>query len=422
MTDIRDILDIEKAPTEALKDSILGTSDKFKTKKNASASSSRLPKRPEGMPREVYALLCVDRKDVPPLLPTDTGIGYKHEKAKLGMRKVRPWKWTPFTNPARRDNAVFYHWRRAADECKEYPFAQFNKQVDIPKYTDTEYTQHLKSDDWTKEETDHLFDLCLRFDRRFIVVHDRFDHEKYKKRDVEDLKERFYSVSNILKKIRHNENVPFHEPKAFDAEHERRRKEQLNRLFSRTPEQIEEEQMLTQELRKIDARKKEREKKTQDLQKLITGNDSPVEPRKQERRTAQRKRFQSQVKVRSDANVNEVIGIKFPDHKSSGANTRTSRMRLPANVGQKKTKIIEAKLKELNLELNPIPTEEVCILFNELRNDIIVLNEIKNALSTCMFEIQSFKHQYEAYKPEQTLVIPEIILKLDDDYMETEKS
>lgn len=56
-------------------------------------------------------------------------------------------------------------------------------------------------------------------------------------------------------------------------------------------------------------------------------------------------------------------------------------------------------------ELNPIPTEEVCILFNELRNDIIVLNEIKNALSTCMFEIQSFKHQYEAYKPEQVSTV-----------------
>lgn len=38
--------------------------------------------------------------------------------------------------------------------------------------------------------------------------------------------------------IRHNESIPFHEPKAFDAEHERRRKEQLNRLFSRTPEQV----------------------------------------------------------------------------------------------------------------------------------------------------------------------------------------
>lgn len=43
------------------------------------------------------------------------------------MRKVRKWVWAPFTNPARKDHAVFYHWKRAADEAKEYPFAQFNK-------------------------------------------------------------------------------------------------------------------------------------------------------------------------------------------------------------------------------------------------------------------------------------------------------
>ena len=60
----------------------------------------------------------------------------------------------------------------------------------------------MKSEDWTKEETDHLFDLCQRFDRRFIIMHDRFDRQKFKERDVEDLKERFYSVSNILKKVR----------------------------------------------------------------------------------------------------------------------------------------------------------------------------------------------------------------------------
>lgn len=48
-------------------------------------------------------------------------------KAKLGMRKVRPWKWMPFSNPARTDAAVFHHWRRVADEGKEYPFAKFNK-------------------------------------------------------------------------------------------------------------------------------------------------------------------------------------------------------------------------------------------------------------------------------------------------------
>lgn len=52
-------------------------------------------------------------------------------KAKLGRRHVRPWKWVPFINPARTDGAKLYHWRRAADEGKEYPFARFNKVHDF---------------------------------------------------------------------------------------------------------------------------------------------------------------------------------------------------------------------------------------------------------------------------------------------------
>ena len=36
----------------------------------------------------------------------------------------------PFINPARTDGAKLYHWRRAADEGKEYPFARFNKVYD----------------------------------------------------------------------------------------------------------------------------------------------------------------------------------------------------------------------------------------------------------------------------------------------------
>lgn len=67
------------------------------------------------------------RRDAPPLLPSDTTQGYRTVKAKLGSKKVRPWKWMPFTNPARKDGAMFYHWRRAAEEGKDYPFARFNK-------------------------------------------------------------------------------------------------------------------------------------------------------------------------------------------------------------------------------------------------------------------------------------------------------
>lgn len=66
-------------------------------------------------------------RDSPPLASSDTCHGYKQMKAKLGRRHVRPWKWVPFINPARTDGAKLYHWRRAADEGKEYPFARFNK-------------------------------------------------------------------------------------------------------------------------------------------------------------------------------------------------------------------------------------------------------------------------------------------------------
>jgi hypothetical protein len=52
-------------------------------------------------------------------------------------------------NPARKDGAVFHHWRRVADEGKDYPFARFNKAVDTPTYSDLEYQQHLHDDNWT---------------------------------------------------------------------------------------------------------------------------------------------------------------------------------------------------------------------------------------------------------------------------------
>lgn len=80
------------------------------------------------------------------------------------MKKVRKWEWAPFSNPARSDGAVFHHWKRATDDAKEYPFAKFNKQLQIPTYTATDYNTHLRSNPhkWTKAQTDHLFDLAKR--------------------------------------------------------------------------------------------------------------------------------------------------------------------------------------------------------------------------------------------------------------------
>lgn len=74
---------------------------------------------------------------------------------------------------------------------------------------------------------------------------------------------------------------------AYDRLHETKRKEQLEKLLSRsvavhygrpmgrvcvrrTAEQVQEEEVLMAEFKKIEMRKKERERKQQDLQKLIS--------------------------------------------------------------------------------------------------------------------------------------------------------
>jgi len=85
-------------------------------------------------------------------------------------------------------------------------------------------------------------------------------------------------------------------------------------------------------------------------------------------------------------------------------------MKLPQSVGQKKLKAIEQMLTELGLELNPIPTEEICQHFNELRSDLVLLYELKLGLSTCEYELQALRHQYEALAPGKSLEIPASLL------------
>lgn len=71
----------------------------------------------------------------------------------------------------------------------------------IPTYSELEYNQYLKCEDWSQSETEHLMDLCQRFDLRFMVIHDRWDRAAFRDRSIEDLKERYYNISAILTKV-----------------------------------------------------------------------------------------------------------------------------------------------------------------------------------------------------------------------------
>ena len=47
----------------------------------------------------------------------------------------------------------------------DYAFSKYNKKVDMLMYNDEEYENLLQFDqEWSREETDHLFDLLARFD------------------------------------------------------------------------------------------------------------------------------------------------------------------------------------------------------------------------------------------------------------------
>lgn len=318
------------------------------------------------------------------------------------MKKVRKWKWTPFVNPARGDGVQFCHWQRASDEPKEYPFAKLNRQLTIPDYTLNEYNTHLRNNTkWNKVQTDHLFDLAKRFDTRFVLMTDRWDRDKFGLKTVEDLKERYYEVIGILQKLRGGASGD-KKIYVFDAEHERKRKEQLKKLFERTAPQIEEELQLQQEMRKIEARKKEREKKTQDLQKLISQADQQSElaaaatpqARKQEKKLNKKKVPVQQKLTKADVvSTMETANIRFGEgvNKGTGITMRSQKMKLPANFGQKRTKALEQMLAEFKVDPNPPAIEEICTAFNDLRSDMILLHEIRTALASSQYELETLK-------------------------------
>ncbi|XP_057614713.1 DNA methyltransferase 1-associated protein 1-like [Chionomys nivalis] len=71
-------------------------------------------------------------------------------------------------------------------------------------------------------------------------------------------------------------------------------------------------------------------------------------------------------------------------------------MKLPSSVGQKKIKALEQMLLELGVELSPTPTEELVHMFNELRSDLVLLYELKQACANCEYELQMLQHRHEA--------------------------
>ncbi|CAL5873809.1 uncharacterized protein PFLUO_LOCUS8092 [Penicillium psychrofluorescens] len=258
-------------------------------------------KRPEGITRELYALL---GERAPPIAINENK--YKGRPKWMNKLRVRPWRMTPFTNSARSDGLVLHHWQRKhestkppapgesqmeVDETKEegkeddqeaahlksqeqdYAFAKYNVQARLPRpYTDDEYNRHLKRDDWSREETDYLMELASEYDLRWVIIADRYDYQPpmdtepdasalvpaTQYRNMEQMKARYYQVAAHMLALEHPPSemseleFELHEKMLkFDPERERDRKQLAALQLDRTADEVREEAMLLEELKRI---------------------------------------------------------------------------------------------------------------------------------------------------------------------------
>lgn len=252
----------------------------------------------EGITRELYALL---GERAPPIAINENK--YKGRPKWMNKLRVRPWRMTPFTNNARSDGLVLSHWQRKhestrppvpegtenqmeVDENKEegrteapklqdqeYTFAKYNVKARLPRrYSDDEYNRLLRSDDWSREETDYLMDLVSEYDLRWVIIADRYDYQPRMDgepdanalvpakqiRTMEQMKARYYKVAAQMLAIEHPpaemSEVEFdlHEKMLkFDPEREKARKDLAALQLDRTADEVREEAMLLEELKRI---------------------------------------------------------------------------------------------------------------------------------------------------------------------------
>ncbi|KAJ2809076.1 swr complex subunit [Coemansia guatemalensis] len=222
-----------------------------------------------GMSRELTSLY-LENQSIPVVLEQFQA------KPKFGTKAER-WVWRAFKSSARDDGLALHHWAKANEEYTDYYYARFNAKTNPYQYTDEEYEKCIEPLDkgWSRTETDYLLHMCRQFDLRFIIIHDRYySHTDCpnsgieSNRTLEDLKDRYYAIGRALTQYRAGEDsrdpedVPLQTTNKladdlallrFDKDKELERKKYLEALFRRTKEEIEEEELLTAEARRIEA-------------------------------------------------------------------------------------------------------------------------------------------------------------------------
>ncbi|XP_010523905.1 PREDICTED: SWR1-complex protein 4 isoform X2 [Tarenaya hassleriana] len=391
-TDAKDILGLPKTPLSI-------------TQEKKPRPQKESHRKPDGISREVYALT----GGIPPLMPS---IDVSQLKRRPPADEKVVWRWLPFTNSARKDNLQLYHWVRVVNDVPptgDYSFAKYNKSVDIMKYTDEEYEKYLTDPVWTKEETDQLFDLCERFDLRFIVIADRFPLS----RTVEELKDRYYSVTRALLRVRAQSpaDVANHPliKEQYDITRDRDRKRALSVVLSQTRQQEKKDTEILAEAKRItEARLAAWSTEEPDVPVNATAG-----PEKADGVVVPGDSVSPSANVPPPTSGAAPSTLVMPDNASTIASLRMLRVYLrtyaleqmvqaaSSSVGLRTIKRVEQTLQDLGVNLKPkVPTKTVCDEHLELRKEILTLLNLQKQLQYKEAEGSSYREGSYAEMPE----------------------
>lgn len=366
------------------------------TQEKKSRPQKEPQRKPDGISREVYALT----GGLAPLMPS---IDVSQSKKRPPSDEKITWQWLPFTNSARKDNLQLYHWVRVVNGVPptgDYSFAKYNKSVDIVKYTDEEYEKYLTDPMWTKEETDQLFELCERFDLRFIVVADRFPSS----RSVEELKDRYYSVSRaiLIARAPSPGDVSGHPivKDPYNVSQEVERKRALSMVLSQTKHQERKDAEVLAEAKRIT--------ESQMASRAAEEPEMPVASHVGSESADRAVVVGDTVSPSSNIQLSSAAIVPstsiIADSASTLASLRMLRVYLrtyaleqmvqaaSSSAGLRTIKRVEQTLQDLGVNLKPkVPTKAVCAEHLELRKEILTLLNLQKQLQYKEAEGSSYR-------------------------------
>jgi len=294
-----------------------------------------------------------------------------YNKEFIKSKDTKKWVWSEFHNPARNDNFHLKHWQRIEDIKKDYEYAQYNKKISIVNVKKEEFDlfSHELDPSWSWEETVYFLDLCRSFDLRFIVIQDRYNfvNDNGKDRSVEELKERYYSLSKRVLEYRKQFDHPILKS-GYCYEQEIKRRACLERIINKSSNQQKIENELIQQSNEI----KEKQEKLSKIEAI-----DKKQPKQIDEQDIAEGTFEDYIRNKQPIN-------------SSFSYLRSYKINHPVPINEKIQKKIEIMLKEMITE-KPIPTERIENAIDILKNNLIIMVSLKKHLEKKQKELKKLE-------------------------------